>query len=88
MILVIKFRNRVSVPFGSNSCDMKRIAFALTFLGLPMMAFAHPGHGGHGDSGWTIIHYVSTPEHALPLVATAMLAIAAVWMFRRARRVS
>jgi hypothetical protein len=46
-------------------------------------AAAHPGHGAPG-AGW--LHYLSSPEHALPLALAALGSAAAVALLSRAER--
>ncbi len=50
---------------------------------LPVSVFAHGGHS-HFDPN-SIIHYLGTPEHALPGFAVA--AVAAWLLFRRRQKV-
>ena len=51
---------------------MKKVLL-FSFLLLSLTALAHPGHGDHGDSGYTIIHYFTQPVHAI--ISVAVLAI-------------
>lgn len=44
-------------------------------------AAAHPGHGG-ASAGW--LHFLATPEHALPLALLALASAAAVARLARA----
>ncbi|WP_018863243.1 hypothetical protein [Thioalkalivibrio sp. ARh3] len=48
-------------------------------------ALAHPGHG-HGD-GFSLLHYLSAPEHVAGLVLLAVVGggIAGWWLRRRRR---
>lgn len=61
---------------------MKKIASILALLS-PLYILAHPGHGGHDDGGYTIIHYFSQPAHAIPGIL--VLAIT-VMVIRRLRK--
>lgn len=53
---------------------MKKVLL-FAFLILSVTAIAHPGHGGHGDSGFTITHYFSQPVHAITSVAILTIVI-------------
>lgn len=65
---------------------MKRV-FALVCLVLPLFSFAHPGHGSHGGSGYTIIHYLTEPDHALiALLGLAVLGVAIYKAFSKKER--
>jgi hypothetical protein len=47
---------------------MKKLVSVISLFILIVMPFitkAHPGHGDHGDSGYTIIHYFTQPMHAV-----------------------
>lgn len=46
----------------------KNLAFAITLtaLAFPLFTLAHPGHGEH--DGFSIIHYLVEPAHALASV--------------------
>lgn len=44
---------------------MKRITLLVGGL-LPLVTFAHPGHGS--TEGFTIIHYMLEPVHLVPLM--------------------
>jgi hypothetical protein len=56
----------------------------VTFLLLvsPVFTFAHPGHGS--SDGNSLLHYFSTPEHAIPAIAIALLV--AVVLFRKVKK--
>ena len=60
---------------------MKKM-IALSTLGLmainPTRIFAHPGHGGHDDGGYTIIHYFTQPSHLIVSMACIIATIAVV----------
>ena len=51
----------------------------------PMLAMAHPGHGGdEGDHGFTIIHYFTQPAHmAITIPAVIFLAWYGIRSYRR-----
>jgi hypothetical protein len=55
----------------------KLLTLAIAFL--PLAVFAHGGHSSFDPT--TLIHYLGTPEHALPGLAVA--AVAAWLLFRR-----
>jgi hypothetical protein len=56
---------------------MKRFfSFLMTIT--PLLSMAHPGHGehSHGNSGgFTITHYFTEAEHAIPLGVTVLVLI-------------
>ena len=56
---------------------MKKIS-SLLAASLPLVAFAHPGHGG--TDGYTIIHYFSEPQHAF--ISLGVMAAAIVLIVR------
>ena len=47
---------------------------------------AHPGHGS--EEGWSLLHWLGEPEHALPIAAALILGvvIAARLLRRRSSR--
>lgn len=51
---------------------MKKIT-SLFVASLPLIASAHPGHGG--SDGYTIIHYFSEPQHAMISLGVMVAAI-------------
>ena len=61
-----------------NLMNMKKFVLTLASLMvlIPMASFAHEGHGVHGPA-----HYVTSPEHAMPVVL--ILAIAAYFVRKR-----
>ncbi len=61
---------------------MKKL-LSLAFASMPFAVFAHGGHS-HFDPN-SVVHYLGTPEHALPAFAVA--AIAGWLLFRRRRKV-
>lgn len=64
-----------------------RSLLAITLVTLSSPALAHPGHG-HGE-GFSLLHYLSAPEHAWTLVLGAGLGAAVVggaWYLRRLRK--
>jgi len=60
-----------------------RFSVALSFLLVPALCFAHPGHGEHG--GFTITHYFTEPEHIALLV---LIVAAIVFFFVRRKKAS
>ena len=58
----------------------KLLSLPLSFAAT-VTAFAHEGHG-HTD-GYTIKHYLTEPEHVIPIVVAAALAIVLVAHFRK-----
>ena len=60
---------------------MKKLLSLLVLLAATVTAFAHEGHG-HTD-GYTIKHYLPEPEHVIPIVIAAALAIVLVAHFRK-----
>lgn len=61
---------------------MKKImTTALWLLLIPVIGFAHPGHGETG--GYTIIHYFVEPQHA---VFTWSFLIATLFYLRNERK--
>lgn len=54
--------------------------FVLIFAFLPGLMYAHGGHGPFDPH--TLIHYLGTPEHAIPIF-TAVAVIAWVWHRKR-----
>ncbi|MCB0521026.1 MAG: hypothetical protein H6577_20040 [Lewinellaceae bacterium] len=61
---------------------MKKL-LTLLVISLPAASFAHGGHGLFDPN--TLMHYVGTPEHALPILAIA--AVVGWLLFRRKQRV-
>ncbi len=69
---------------------MKKIAsivamILITFL--PKSLMAHPGHGGHDDSGYTITHYLFEPMHAVVTISCIVFATV-VFLFIRKKEKS
>ncbi len=62
---------------------MKKISFLLA-ASLPILAFAHPGHGG--SDGYTIIHYFSEPQHAIITLGVMAGAIVLIVRERNKRK--
>jgi hypothetical protein len=62
---------------------MKKITFLLV-ASLPIITFAHPGHGG--SDGYTIIHYFSEPQHALISLGIMVAAIVLIVRERNKRK--
>lgn len=72
------------VSFTANLFSMKKSAlFLLALSALPALLNAHPGHGY--ENGWTILHYLVNPEHALPFAAVLVLGIIVYARFREVR---
>lgn len=44
---------------------------------IPLMATAHGGHGLFDPNSW--MHYVGTPEHALPIAGVVVLTAALLY---------
>jgi hypothetical protein len=51
------------------------ISFMIFIAFLPEVLLAHPGHGGH-EGGYTIIHYIVEPMHAVVTIGCIVAAIA------------
>ena len=51
----------------------------LLFASMPFIAAAHEGHGVFNPN--SLMHYVGTPEHGLPIVGALLLT--AIILFRR-----
>jgi hypothetical protein len=49
---------------------------------LPEVLMAHPGHGGH-EGGYTIIHYLVEPMHAVVTIGCIVAVIAFVRYSRK-----
>ena len=58
----LKNKNRVLILVKIYNTIMRKI-LVFAFLLLSFVTIAHPGHGDHGDSGFTITHYFTTPIH-------------------------
>lgn len=55
---------------------------SILFLMLPLVSFAHEGHGFvHGNQ---IAHYLTSPMHAVPL---ALAVIAGFWMYSKRKKI-
>ncbi len=63
----------------SSRFAMPIVAFTI----LPGMAHAHPGHG-NGD-GTSVLHFMASPLHALPVLGFSLL-LAATWLIAFHRR--
>jgi len=65
---------------------MKKVAAILLAMA-SVPAFAHPGHGSH--SPLSPGHYVSNPEHSLPLtLAIGAAVVLVMWLTHRSPRSS
>ncbi len=62
---------------------MKKISFLLA-ASLPILTFAHPGHGG--SDGYTIIHYFNEPQHAIITLGVMAAAIVLIVRERNKRK--
>ncbi|MBS1513023.1 MAG: hypothetical protein JST86_19460 [Bacteroidetes bacterium] len=62
---------------------MKKMFLALSLL-LPLFTIAHPGHGD--DDGFTIIHYIKEPVHAIPLIGALVVTILLYRSLRRMKQ--
>jgi hypothetical protein len=60
--------------------NMKKLLFLLLFI-LPGLSYAHGGHGIFDPH--TLMHYIGTPEHGLPILA---LSLFAGWLWYRHRQ--
>ncbi|PTM12277.1 MAG: hypothetical protein DA408_11380 [Bacteroidetes bacterium] len=59
----------------------KIFIFSIASLLMPLTAFAHGGHGAY--EGWGLVHFLTTPVHAAPLLLAAGIGI--FMYFRRIR---
>ncbi|HJV21002.1 MAG TPA: hypothetical protein VJ552_14045 [Sediminibacterium sp.] len=63
---------------------MKKLAASFgLFLGTvaPLATMAHPGHGESG--GYTIIHYITEPMHAVITLGSLLIVFAGLKYFRK-----
>ncbi len=60
---------------------MKKIFLSLAAVAASVSSFAHEGHG-HTD-GFTIKHYFTEPEHIIPVLLAAALAVVLFRYFRK-----
>ena len=56
----------------------------LALASLPVIGVAHPGHGNSGD-GNSLLHYVTSPLHVLPVLVAAILLTGFSLLVRRVR---
>ncbi len=64
---------------------ISRIVLTLIALAsLPVIGVAHPGHGNSGD-GNSLLHYVTSPLHVLPVLVAAILLTGFLLLARRVR---
>ena len=64
-----------------NQIHMKKfitLGFMIFIAFLPEVLLAHPGHGDHGDSGYSIIHYFVEPMHAIVTIGCIVATLAFV----------
>ena len=72
--------NRYNIGY-INQKHMKKfitLAFRIFVAFLPEVLFAHPGHGDHGDTGYSIIHYFVEPMHAIVTIGCIVVTLAIV----------
>ncbi len=63
-----------------------RIALTLiAFASLPVIGSAHSGHGNHRD-GNSMLHYVTSPLHLLPVLVAAILFAGTAFLIRKRSR--
>lgn len=62
----------------------------LTLIALASLNAIGEAHSGHGDSkdGNSVLHYVTSPMHLLPVLIAAILIAGALMFVRRSRRLS
>jgi urease accessory protein len=62
---------------------MRNLLFVLFALGSGPV-WAHPGHGQHAHDGFSLIHYLSEPDHVAAIVLVVVLiAGLAGWWWQR-----
>ena len=62
-----------------------RIVLTLIALAsLPAIGVAHPGHGDSRD-GNSLLHYITSPLHVLPVLGAAILLVGLSLFVRRVR---
>lgn len=66
---------------------MPKLTFALLTLALASgPVLAHPGHGLHGHNGFSLLHYLTEPDHVAGIVlVVAIIGGIAGWLWRRNR---
>ncbi len=62
---------------------MPRLISCLLSAFVAAPALAHPGHGDTSDP---VLHVISSPVHAWPLIAVVALLIGGLWATRRGTR--
>ena len=60
---------------------MKKVFLSLAAVATSVSSFAHEGHG-HTD-GFTIKHYFAEPEHIIPVLLAAAVAVVLFRYFRK-----
>ncbi len=68
---------------------MKKLASIVSMILitiLPNALMAHPGHGSHDDSGYTITHYLFEPMHAVVTISCIVFALAVMLYTRKKER--
>jgi len=76
-------------PMTPNALSKPTSALSIALplaIAAPLTALAHGGHGEPSHAG-TLAHYLGEPAHAVALAA-AMLAVAGLLEWRRARRLA
>jgi hypothetical protein len=69
-----------------NACPMKKI-LTLVLASAALPALAHPGHGSQNPLSPG--HYVSNPEHSIPIaLAVAVTVVLVTWLASRRQRIS
>lgn len=66
---------------------MRKSLVLLSLLGLSGQLLAHPGHGHPGQHGFSLLHYLSEPEHVagLALVMALIGGIGGWWWKRKSK---
>jgi len=74
---------RLEIEMSLQRFSLSICAFAM----LSRVVHAHAGHGDPSDSTG-IVHYLTSPMHALPLLVAAVVATAIAFVVMRNRRLS
>lgn len=70
---------------------MKKILFKLMSLLvsiLPVMSYAHPGHGAKNVDGYSVFHYLTEPIHLIGVGLVVSLVLVLRYFIKRRRSVS
>jgi hypothetical protein len=63
--------------------QLLQVIACIIALSIPFAVFAHPGHDhSDGNSGYTIIHYFTSPVHIISTVAAIAVVIGLVRAIR------